>query len=208
MPGGPVPVPGGDALVPLVNSLAAAHAAHGGQVVATADWHPRNHVSFHTTHPGRRLLDVVQAEVPGGRKTVSVTLFHPHCVAGSEGAGFVGGPGRGGGCSMQAELPLPMAAAAKPCLCVCILAAACCAMQRCRLPCPNLLDLPASPPAPPQTAWTQPSSHMCCARGRMQGWSTTQRSQTTPTPPTRVSGAAARAAKVAAGSGQQEWPTR
>ena len=42
MPGGVLPVPDGDAVVPVANSLVKLFDV----VVATQDWHPRKHVSF------------------------------------------------------------------------------------------------------------------------------------------------------------------
>lgn len=48
MPGGALAVPDGDAVVPVINALA----ARFDQVVLTQDWHPRGHVSFAANHPG------------------------------------------------------------------------------------------------------------------------------------------------------------
>ena len=52
-------------------------------VVATQDWHPRNHVSFYTNHIGKKPFDVITV---GGRPQV---LWPPHCVQGSPGAEIV-----------------------------------------------------------------------------------------------------------------------
>jgi len=49
-PGGALAVQEGDRLVPLINRIQAGF----GLVVATQDWHPANHGSFATNHPGRR----------------------------------------------------------------------------------------------------------------------------------------------------------
>jgi nicotinamidase/pyrazinamidase len=49
-------------------------------VVATQDWHPADHVSFASSHPGRKPLDVVQA---GG---IEQMLWPDHCVQGTRGA--------------------------------------------------------------------------------------------------------------------------
>ena len=48
-PGGALAVPEGDAVVPVVNALAARFA----NVVLTQDWHPRGHASFASSHPGK-----------------------------------------------------------------------------------------------------------------------------------------------------------
>ena len=89
---GPVSVPGARALVPLVNALMAAAVAAGAGVAASRDWHPPDHVSFVSTHPGssKQPGDAVQVEVGG--KPLMVSLFRPHCVAGTEGAQFAGQP--------------------------------------------------------------------------------------------------------------------
>lgn len=49
-------------------------------VFATQDWHPPDHISFYTNHPGRKPLEAVEVE---GRTQV---LWPPHCVHGTQGA--------------------------------------------------------------------------------------------------------------------------
>ena len=46
LPGGPLAVPEGDRIVPIVNELMPAY----DLVVATQDWHPAEHVSFYSNH--------------------------------------------------------------------------------------------------------------------------------------------------------------
>ena len=48
LPGGALAVPGGDAVIPVLNSLQSRFPI----VVATQDWHPANHGSFVVNHPG------------------------------------------------------------------------------------------------------------------------------------------------------------
>jgi nicotinamidase/pyrazinamidase len=74
--GGALAVPGADAVVPSIARLARTF----GTVVATQDYHPRGHVSFASSHPGRRPFDVVP--LFGGAQV----LWPDHCVAGSPGA--------------------------------------------------------------------------------------------------------------------------
>jgi nicotinamidase/pyrazinamidase len=76
-PGGSLAVPEGDRVVPVVNRLARRFPL----VVATQDWHPPGHVSFASSHPGRKPYQVV--DLPGGQRQ---TLWPDHCVAGSRGA--------------------------------------------------------------------------------------------------------------------------
>jgi nicotinamidase/pyrazinamidase len=78
LPGGALPVPGGQEVVPLANRLM----REFDLVVAIQDWHPRNHVSFAVNHPGRKVRDVVQAD---GLEQI---LWPVHCVQGSWGADF------------------------------------------------------------------------------------------------------------------------
>lgn len=71
-------VPQGDAVVPLINSLIPGFDI----VVATKDWHPRNHVSFASSHPGKKVLD----EIEGAHG--NQVLWPEHCVQSSQGARF------------------------------------------------------------------------------------------------------------------------
>ena len=66
MPGGALPVPGGDEVVDMVNEYVELFTRAGATVVFTRDWHPPNHVSFKTR---------------GGP-------WPPHCVQGTPGASF------------------------------------------------------------------------------------------------------------------------
>jgi nicotinamidase/pyrazinamidase len=75
-PGGALAVADGDAVVPLINSLA----RRFGTVVITQDWHPADHVSFAAQHPGRQAFESI--ELPYGHQT----LWPTHCVMGSAGA--------------------------------------------------------------------------------------------------------------------------
>ena len=74
LPGGALPVPRGDEVIPVANALMRKF----GLVVATADWHPVGHVSFASSHAGRKPGDVVMA---GG---VEQVLWPDHCVQGTE----------------------------------------------------------------------------------------------------------------------------
>ena len=52
----------------------------GFVLFATQDWHPGNHVSFFTNHPGKKPFEMLAIE---GRNQV---LWPPHCVQGTENA--------------------------------------------------------------------------------------------------------------------------
>lgn len=65
-PQGALPVPSGDAVVPVLNSWIARAARSGCLVLASRDWHPEGHISF---------------ERRGG-------VWPPHCIQDTFGAGF------------------------------------------------------------------------------------------------------------------------
>jgi nicotinamidase/pyrazinamidase len=75
-PGGRLAVPRGDEVVPAVNRLCAAFR----HVVLTQDWHPVGHLSFASSHPGRRPFETIQA--PYGPQA----LWPDHCVQRTPGA--------------------------------------------------------------------------------------------------------------------------
>jgi len=77
-PGGALAVADGDAVVPVINRLA----AHFDHVVLTQDWHPPGHSSFATSHPGTAPFETVS--MPYGPQT----LWPDHCIQGSPGAAF------------------------------------------------------------------------------------------------------------------------
>ena len=80
-PGGALAVPGGDAIVPLVNRLAARFA----HVVLTQDWHPPGHSSFASAHPGQRAFATIEMDYG------AQILWPDHCIQGSPGAAFHAG---------------------------------------------------------------------------------------------------------------------
>ncbi|WP_418953572.1 bifunctional nicotinamidase/pyrazinamidase [Zeimonas sediminis] len=77
-PGGALAVAGGDEVVAPANALMARFA----HVVLTQDWHPPDHRSFASAHPGHRPFETVA--MPYGEQT----LWPDHCVQGSPGAAF------------------------------------------------------------------------------------------------------------------------
>jgi nicotinamidase/pyrazinamidase len=77
-PGGNLAVPRGDEVVPVINALAVKFA----HVVLTQDWHPPGHLSFASSHPGKKPYDFI--EVTYGAQI----LWPDHCVQGTKGAAF------------------------------------------------------------------------------------------------------------------------
>ncbi|OPY75619.1 MAG: nicotinamidase/pyrazinamidase [Syntrophorhabdus sp. PtaU1.Bin050] len=78
---GALAVPGTDqAFIKKVESATLLLARNGFMIYATQDWHPADHISFTTSHPGKNPFDTVQI---GDRIQ---TLWPPHCVQGTENA--------------------------------------------------------------------------------------------------------------------------
>ncbi len=78
MPGGALAVDEGDAIVPLINSLAMRFA----NVVVTQDWHPVGHASFASVHEGAAPFETKRLDYG------DQTLWPDHCVQGTIGAEF------------------------------------------------------------------------------------------------------------------------
>jgi nicotinamidase/pyrazinamidase len=87
MSGGSLAVSGGDRIVPLINRLA----RRFDNVVITQDWHPPDHISFASRHPGKRPFDLI--ELPYGDQV----LWPAHCIQGTWGS------------ALHAELSIPHA---------------------------------------------------------------------------------------------------
>ncbi|HEV7372147.1 bifunctional nicotinamidase/pyrazinamidase [Arenibaculum sp.] len=80
-PGGALAVPDGDAVVPAANRLARLFPT----TLLTQDWHPADHRSFASAHPGKAPFDTV-ALAYGAQ-----VLWPDHCVQGTTGAAFHSG---------------------------------------------------------------------------------------------------------------------
>jgi nicotinamidase/pyrazinamidase len=78
LPDGALPVPDGDAIMPVVNSLQPQFEI----VAATQDFHPAEHLSFAANHPGHSVGDTVDLD------GVEQILWPTHCVQGTRGATF------------------------------------------------------------------------------------------------------------------------
>lgn len=78
MPGGALEVKGGDRIIPVINKIL----PQFDLVVATQDWHPRNHKSFAVNHSGKKEFEII--ELNG----LEQKLWPPHCVQETKGADF------------------------------------------------------------------------------------------------------------------------
>jgi nicotinamidase/pyrazinamidase len=77
-PGGRLAVPEGDQVVPPINRIA----ARFRHVVLTQDWHPAGHLSFASSHPGRRPYETIDAAYG------AQILWPDHCIQDTPGARF------------------------------------------------------------------------------------------------------------------------
>lgn len=85
MPGGALAIDKGDAFLVQVNELMALFKKFNFPVVLTQDWHPPDHESFASQHPGKRPFDPYEA--PG----IGPVLWPDHVVQGTSGAEFYPG---------------------------------------------------------------------------------------------------------------------
>lgn len=79
-PGGNLPVPEGDKTVPVINRMI----ERGGYdyIVASQDWHPANHGSFASQHPGKNVFEM--GELSGQPQV----MWPDHCIQGTPDAAF------------------------------------------------------------------------------------------------------------------------
>lgn len=78
--GGALAVPHANAIVPLINQFSP-HFAH---VICTQDWHCSGHISFASSHPGKKLYETIETQ------SGAQVLWPDHCVANTHGAEFDG----------------------------------------------------------------------------------------------------------------------
>ena len=81
MPGGALGVPDADRIAPLLNRVMPRFPL----VLATQDWHPADHASFDTSHPGKHAGDMVTVQ------GIPQILWPVHCVQDTKGSEFVAG---------------------------------------------------------------------------------------------------------------------
>jgi nicotinamidase/pyrazinamidase len=76
MPGGSLAVNEGEKIVPIINRIAPAFE----HVILTQDWHTPGHISFASSHPGKKPFETVS--LPYGTQV----LWPDHCVQGTSSA--------------------------------------------------------------------------------------------------------------------------
>ncbi len=78
IPGGALAVPGGDEIIDLINELQ----PEFDLVIATQDWHPKDHSSFAVNHSGKNEFEIIEIQ------DHNQVLWPVHCVQNTSGAKF------------------------------------------------------------------------------------------------------------------------
>lgn len=78
LPGGSLAVKDGDKITPVINTIQ----KQFDLIIATQDWHPDNHKSFASQHPGHNLFDLINLN------GIPQVLWPEHCIQGTRGAEF------------------------------------------------------------------------------------------------------------------------
>ncbi|AJA70058.1 MULTISPECIES: bifunctional nicotinamidase/pyrazinamidase [Myroides] len=78
LPGGSLAVEDGDKIIPVINTIQ----KQFDLIIATQDWHPDNHKSFASQHPGHNLFDLINLN------GIPQVLWPEHCIQGTRGAEF------------------------------------------------------------------------------------------------------------------------
>ncbi len=76
LPGGALAVPQGDEIIPFINKIQSQYDV----VVATQDWHPRDHGSFAVNHEGKKPGDMIELD------GLPQIMWPVHCVQHTHGA--------------------------------------------------------------------------------------------------------------------------
>lgn len=78
IPGGSLPVPNGDKVIPVINKIQDKF----DLIIATQDWHPQNHKSFASNNLPNKIFDKIILN------RIEQILWPDHCVQGTNGANF------------------------------------------------------------------------------------------------------------------------
>ncbi len=76
LPGGSLAVKDGDQVIPIINTIAKSFF----NVVLIQDWHPKGHLSFASSHSGRKPFETI--DLTYGKQV----LWPDHCIQGTDGA--------------------------------------------------------------------------------------------------------------------------
>jgi nicotinamidase/pyrazinamidase len=82
IPGGALAVKGGHEIIQGTNQVSAIFKRKGARIILTQDWHPLNHKSFASAHPGKKPFEAYSTA------GIGPVLWPDHCVQGEKGADF------------------------------------------------------------------------------------------------------------------------
>jgi nicotinamidase/pyrazinamidase len=82
-PGGALAVNDGDAVIEPLNALSRVLCKKGARIAASQDWHGEGHISFASSHNGKKPGDIIDTPI-----VKSQVLWPDHCVQGTKGADF------------------------------------------------------------------------------------------------------------------------
>ncbi len=78
--GGALEVKNGEKVIPVINNLV--KSGKFDLIIATQDWHPRNHKSFASNHKNKNIYDVIKLY------GITQVLWPDHCIQRTKGAKF------------------------------------------------------------------------------------------------------------------------
>ena len=78
LPGGSLAVPEGNLIIERINDIMENY----DLIVATKDWHPKNHISFASNHSDKKIGDIINVN------GVDQVLWPDHCIQNSYGSDF------------------------------------------------------------------------------------------------------------------------
>ncbi|MHA1334766.1 MAG: bifunctional nicotinamidase/pyrazinamidase [Promethearchaeota archaeon] len=82
IPGGSLAVEEGDQIIDDINKAIEIFKNNNAKIVLTQDWHPKEHLSFASNHPGKNPGDEYSSE----DGAIGPVLWPDHCVQGTKGA--------------------------------------------------------------------------------------------------------------------------
>lgn len=88
-PAGSLAVQNAREIIPIINKLTDKSVYHWSVVIASKDWHPKNHCSFASNNPGSKAFDVLTFHHPEKPEiTMDQVVWPDHCIQNEKGAEF------------------------------------------------------------------------------------------------------------------------